>query len=236
MRNASPDWVRAGITQLRDEITLFVGTLWGFLRHPRLFTRGFLCGEIRALNPFGYLFTALGVVGAAQACFLALAPKEVETGSLLRQLLAVALPPVYYVTLGLVTHGLLWLSGSRSSHVRDTAAVALFASGPAYIGYAILLPIAGLIRYQKLPEIFGLLVIAPLGIGSLLAFVIPFVAALREIHDVRRAPWLRPILAFGIVFVLSGFFFGLVEPPGSYGLHPKIGPGSSGHWNFFFGD
>ena len=44
-----------------------------------------------------------------------------------------------------------------------------------------------------------------------------------------------PIVAFLLVFALSGLFFGFVNPPGSYGLHPTIGP-RHGHWTVFFGD
>lgn len=235
MDEPSPDWVRSGIAQLRDEIALFLRTLWGFLRHPRLFTRGFLRGDVRALNPFGYLFTAIGVIGATQAIFFALVPEEADDRSLFRQALSAALPPIYYVALGLLTHGVLWLLGSRKPPVRDTAAVALYASGPAYLGYALIVLVAGVLRNRGASQLLWNLTIGPLGIGSLLAFAVPFVAALREIHAFDRAAWTRCILAFTLVFALSGLFFGILHPPGSYGLHPTIGP-RHGHWVVFFGD
>lgn len=235
MEPGSPDWVRAGVVQLRDEVMLFVRTLWGFLRHPRLFTRGFLRGEVRALNPFGYLFTAIGVIGVAQAVFLALVPAEADDRSLLRQALSAALPPIYYVVLGLLTHAVLWLLGSRRPLVRDTAAVALYASGPAYLCYALVVLVAGTLRNRGASHLTWQLTIGPLGLGSLLAFAVPFVAALREIHAFERAAWARCILAFTLVFALSGLFFGVAHPPGSYGLHPTIGP-RHGRWVVFFGD
>lgn len=235
MEEPSPDWVRSGIAQLHDEITLFLRTLWGFLRHPRTFTRGFLRGDIRALNPFGYLFTAIGAVGVFNAVVLALLSKEASNGSVLVQALRAALPPTYYVVIGLITHALLWLLGSRRRHVRDTAAVALYAAGPAYLSYALLVFLSQILQRCGASEHLAKALLLTLSVASICAFAIPFVAALREIHDRQRGAWRRCIAAFGFVFVASGFFFGFVRPPGSFGLHPTIGP-LGGGIQFAFGN
>ena len=238
MASGSPDWVRDGLAQFRAELVLFVRTLWSFIRHPRSFTRAWLAGELHALNPFGYLLTSIGAVGAVQVLASALGVRGDEDGSLWKQVARAALPPLYFLGLGLASHFVLWLVGSRRARLRDTAAVALYASGPVYLGYAILL-LAFAILKPRAPGAVARGAIAVLALGWLLAFVVPFVAALREIHAVKRAPWVRPIFAFVIVFVLSGFFFGGVHPPGTYGLHPTIWPPTAKnehHWVAYFGD
>ena len=238
MASGSPDWVRDGLSQFRAELVLFVRTLWSFTRHPRSFTRAWLVGELRALNPFGYLLTSIGAVGAVQVLASALGAKVDEDGSLWKQVARAALPPLYFLGLGLATHLVLWLVGSRRARLRDTAAVALYASGPAYLGYAILLVVVPMLK-PRAPSALAQGALAFLALAWLLAFAVPFVAALREIHAVKRAPWVRSIFAFVTVFVLSGFFFGGVHPPGTYGLHPTIWPRGAKnehHWVAYFGD
>ena len=240
---SSPDWVRDGLAQFRAELVLFVRTLWSFVRHPRRFTRGWLDGQVHALNPFGYLLTSIGAVGAVQVLASALGAKSLEEGTLWMQVARAALPPLYFLGLGLATHGVLWLLGSRRARARDTAAVSLYASGPAYLGYAMLLLVFAMSKRgmpaSAHPSAAAQAVVTILALGWLLAFAVPFVAALREIHTVKRAPWVRAIFAFVTVFVLSGFFFGGVRPPGNYGLHPTIWPPSARdghHWVAYFGD
>lgn len=246
MPSGSPDWVRDGLAQFRAELVLFVRTLWAFLRRPRRFTREWLAGDMHALNPFGYMLTSVGVVGAVQVLASALGAKADEDGGLWKQVARAVVPVLYYLALGLATHVVLWLVGSRRARPRDTAAVALYASGPAYLNYAVILLVFTVLRKYATsagdpgrPGVAVPGVVAILGLGWLLAFAIPFIGALREIHGVARAPWARPIFAFVTVFVLSGFFFGGLRPPGSYRLHPTIWPPAAKnqhHWVVFFGD
>lgn len=128
------------------------------------------------------------------------------------------------------------LTGLQRVRVRETAALALYAAGPALVGHAVFVcVVVGLVKARLLGLADGVAAVG--AVASLVAFVVLFVASLRELHAGVRAPWLRSILAFGVVFALSGLFFGAVRPPGHYGLHPTLRPpgATNTHWVFSFG-
>ncbi len=121
--SAGPDWVRETIAVTRSEIRHFAATVNGFCRHPSRFSAAWMAGQTRALNPLGFLATALAISGTVGS----LVPGNDE-GGILGNLAAATLPYAYYVLLGVLCHPLLRLAGSTRP-LRATVAISLFAGG-----------------------------------------------------------------------------------------------------------
>jgi hypothetical protein len=120
---AGPPWLKDAIAVASDEARRFAGTALGFMRRPGRFSAAWLAGRQRALNPLGFVATALGISSAA-----ALLVQRDDGGRVLGALTAAVLPYCYYAAVGIVCHPILRLGGSIR-RLRASIAVALFAGG-----------------------------------------------------------------------------------------------------------
>jgi hypothetical protein len=77
-------------------------------------------------------------------------------------------------------------------------------------------------------------------LGAALSFSLFFYtlsAALGGLHFMYRIRWWHILIANLVAMLTSGFLFGALHPPGSYGLHLVISVGSHGHdWSFGISD
>lgn len=118
-----PPWIRDALAVAAEEARRFLGTAAGFMRRPGRFSAAWLAGDEPALNPLGFVATALGISGAAGA----LLPQH-DASRVFGAIASAVLPYCYYAAIGIASHPLLRLGGS-TRRLRASVAVALFAGG-----------------------------------------------------------------------------------------------------------
>jgi hypothetical protein len=219
--------LRAAAGASWDEAVLYARTAAGFARHPRRFLEEWKQGVRRAQNPLGFMATTLAVTAALQLARQSLpgATDEAHTGSpLWNGLLESAGPYAHYLVLGVVSHAVLRLARARGRLLGSVAAtlypagIALLVIGVLFFLGALVLPTfrrSGAVSHSDVRALTTAIVV--FGV-SYAAFVVLLVAALGRLH---RAPW-RVAMAIFAAIVASALFFGMVHPPGSYGLHPSL--------------
>jgi hypothetical protein len=216
----SPDWIRDAIHQARAELRLFFATALGFARAPKQFAAEWATGQRRALNPLGFLATAAAVLGGARS----LVGRVVHFGdaapTMAGEILDAAGPYVHYAALGVITHLVLRASGSRTP-LRAAVAVSLFAGGgpAALCQLALLFALVPL--HYIIAERVSMIALSALTTISFTAYSSTFAAGLAGLGHGRR--WWWRLLGLLTAYLVTGVLFGLLHPPGSYGLHCVIG-------------
>lgn len=204
-----PPWIRDALALAREEASRFAATALGFMRRPGRFSADWLAGRQRALNPLGFVATALGVSSAAGA----LLPGD-ERSSLWAAIALALLPYVYYAVIGLVCHPLLRLAGS-TRRLSASIAVALFAGGGpglvmtlgTYLAIGLRVTLFGAINGALLHGIPGWAV-APLALLTYAPFAFYLVTLTRGLvglHAIGRA---RGVAAVVLGLTLLAFALG----------------------------
>jgi hypothetical protein len=181
------------------------------------------------------------------ALLKALLPRKDEPEGLVSAALDALGPYAHFVALALVCHAVLRARGGAAP-LRATVALSLYAAGgPAA---ALSLPFVVLASWltatgqasnvdlRKGSALFWLVI--ALGLLALVSFAATLALALARLHRVR-ARW--PALGLALALLASAFFFGHLDPPGTYGIHAnlalrvqKTGPHSRKvQWNFGLG-
>jgi hypothetical protein len=62
---ATPNWIADGLRSFFGELAEYARTVADFTTHPSRFAAEWASGERRALNPMGFLATALGILAPA---------------------------------------------------------------------------------------------------------------------------------------------------------------------------
>lgn len=227
--DAGPDWVREALRQFGDEVRLFARTAIDFTLHPTQFALEWSSGARHALNPLGFLATSLAVVAPANAVAAWLLHQGDDASTPWRAALGALLPFAYYLFLGAAHHYVLRLFGSRRP-LRDSCAMALYAGGgPA--AAAGLLVVASALVYHALSgrtTVDGLhtrgawilIASATLSFSLFMGTLATSLGGLHRRFGIRR--W-HMIVASVVALVASGLAFGMLRPPGSYGLHFVLG-------------
>ena len=223
-KDPASSWLREAITAFLSEARLFLSTL-SFALRPRRFVDAWLEGERRVMNPLGFMATALGIAAVLAEVSASLAgarPGAAADHSVITELLQAFGPYLHYVALGLICHGLLVALGSRRS-LFGSVAIALYAGGAATLQAALMFGLesawgaAHHLSFEKLAATpTGLAALVATVTLSLLIFAIPFVRGLSALHQVGSG---RCMGALVLAFLATGFLFGLLSPPGNYGLH-----------------
>ena len=134
---------------------------------------------------------------------------------------------------------MLRLFGTRRP-LRDSCAMALYAGGgPATASRIVIgfLAIAvwertGSTEIRSALTVSGALLLAS-AILSFSLFYYTLSSALGGLHAVYRIRWWQILIANIVSMLGTGLMFGLLHPPGSYGLHFVISVGRGGHdWQF----
>lgn len=181
----------------------------------------------RAQNPLGFMATTLAVTAALQLARLSLpgATDSPSVGSpLWSGLLESVGPYAHYLVLGVLSHAVLRLERARGRLLGSVAAtlysggIALLVIGALFFLAALALPT--LRRSGDVPhsDARALAVAIVVFGGSYAGFVALLMAALGRLH---QAPW-RAAIAVIAAILATALFFGMVKPPGSYGLHPSL--------------
>jgi hypothetical protein len=218
----APPWLADGLGAMRDELRAYVATAWAFARRPHLIAPRWWRGEVEVMNPLAMLATGAALVAAAQQLASAVLGLP-EPDGLIAVVMSVLGPYVYYVAIGALCHVAL-RGGTREVALLDTVAIALFAgAGPAAVAQAlawgVVCALAPVIGHRE--ALTGIVLGAAFSV-----FCLSLSTGLGALH---RSPWWRMVLAFTLALVVTGVAFGLLRPPGTYGLHWVItvddGPG-----------
>jgi hypothetical protein len=217
VKEDGPDWVRESVVTVRDEILRFVATLFHFTLHPRRFAAAWYEGKTKALNPAGFLSTALAVNAAVLLVFGWIRGTPESADSLWSTLGDATLPYAYYVGLGVLCHPILRLCGSRRP-LRATVAIALFSGGgpglllrfSVYLQVAIHIALVGDFHGQLvegLPAWYAP-ISAVLAYGSFAAYALVLAAGLRGLHAARR--W-QIAIALTMSLLTSAYLLGVLH-------------------------
>jgi len=236
----TPDWVRDGLRQFADEVRLFLRTALDFTLHPARFAREWASGTRHALNPLGFLATALAVSGAARVLFAHVMHQSDDAGGPWRAALGAVTPFAYYLALGMVQHGVLRLFGSRR-RLRDSCGMALYAGGGPAL-FSQLMIMVGVYVYFRATGFMGVQHFAQRGafvfiVAAILSFAL-FLGCLSAsqaaLHARDRMRAHHVAGATVVALLVTAFVFAVVDPPGDFGLHVVLGPhhGANGVWAF----
>ena len=221
-------WVEESVRLALREGRLFLATAWAVTVQPARFAAEWAWGDRRALNPLGYFATAAALVTLANSLVMRLLGRPGGSEPLLTQVLDSIGIYLHYVTLGLLCHAFLRWRGSIRT-VRGSLAIALYVGGgPATIVHLFNVAMLAYVqrRYGKheftLAELTSpaLLATAMVIVASRLAALVVFIRALTGFHALKTG-WAT--LALVLAMLVTGLVFGLLDPPGQYGLHLVIG-------------
>jgi hypothetical protein len=217
VKDDGPDWVRESVVTVRDEFLRFVATLFHVTRHPQRFAAAWYEGKTKALNPAGFLSTALAVNAAAIVVLGWIRGTSGGADSMWSTLCDATLPYAYYVGLGVLCHPILRLCGSRRP-LHATVAIALFSGGGPglLLRFSLYLQIA--IHVALVGDFDGQLAVglpawyAPINLvlayGSFAAFALVLAAGLRGLHTAR---WWQVAIALAMSLLTSGYLLGVLH-------------------------
>ncbi len=210
-----------------EELRLYGATARALLRSPRRFGQAWGDGELRALNPLGFAGTTLAVLATLSLVKHALpgGVSQNDDGRVLAALLTAAGPYLHLATLGVLSHFVIkpW---RRRRSLLGSVGLALYAGGvaslltqvimtlvvcvvPSMRGDVLRLDLASAPRLQVALVMMALL-------PSFLLFVFLLGRALGGLHRLSSFITVAAVLA---AFFATGFIFGHLRPPGSYGVH-----------------
>jgi hypothetical protein len=223
-----PDWIRDALAAFVGELRLFYNTAVGMTWRPRLFFAAWLARERRALNPVGFLATSVSVT-AIFGRLLALALHDADEGqaSLVSEVLDSLGPFVHYAAIGAECHLFLLAMCRSRPRLRSSLALALFAGGgPAMFARMVMELLFSALWVRGSME-SGLARIAGTTMAAVVfaAFNTCLGSGLRVLFPASRV-WQRFLALFAMMAV-NGVLFGLLRPPGHYGLHLVIRFGSA---------
>jgi hypothetical protein len=214
---APPPWVRDGLRAAWHEARAYLGTAARFTRAPAAFMDAWWRGDMDAMNPLAMLTTGAALVGAAHQLAGAIVGIDHPDG-ILDAVLSALGPYALYVAIGVLCHLVLAPGGRRDVRVLDTIATALIAgAGPAALAEA-----AGWIATCAIWPFAPSPVVVAVMLG--IAFSIFCFTLATALGGLHHPAWWRILLAFAVSFSATGLVFGVVAPPGNYGLHWVIDP------------
>jgi hypothetical protein len=221
-------WLGDSLRATRDELALFAVTAAAVITRPARFAAAWARGDRRALNPLAFMATAAALVTVVATVASRLTPLGRPSSSLWGEALDSLGPYIYYVALGVVCHPLLRLWGSRHP-LTGSVAMSLYAGG----GPGTLATLVDLGLFLFIQRHFGkvnfsgreLLSPGVLGVGVFamvvrMASFVAFARALAGLHGLKTR---GPLVALLVALVATGLVFGLLDPPGHYGMHVAIG-------------
>jgi hypothetical protein len=207
-----PPWLRDGTRAAWHEARSYLVTTWAFTRSPRVFMDAWWHGRASAMNPLAMLATGATIVAAAHQLAGAVAGID-HPSSLVAALLSALGPYVHYLTIGVLVHLVLKPLARNEATWSDSVATTLYAgAGPTSLaealGWAVMCAVWPIVRSPT--------AVAMMHTVAFSVFCFTLATALGRLH---RAPWWATLVAFAVAFPATGLVFGILRPPGNYGLH-----------------
>jgi hypothetical protein len=221
-------WLAESLRTAAAETILYLRTVAAVSLRPARFAARWLREEQRALNPLGYFATSVSLMAVVYSLLVRWLHLPGGNESFLAELLDASGPYLHYAALGLITHALLRLGGSQRT-VTGSLAIALYVGGgPATLVTILNLAIYGLARGVLHRTEFvgtgalrpGSMALVVVAYASRVYMFVAFIRGLAGLHGIK-ARWVT--LAFAVALVVMGLVFGLLNPPGHYGLRLLIG-------------
>jgi hypothetical protein len=230
-------WIGESLAATARELRLFLSTAAAVTVRPARFAAEWVRGQRQALNPLGFMATAAALVTVAATLASRLARLGGSSTSLVGEALESLGPYLHYVALGLICHGVMLLAGSRRS-VGGSIALSLYlGGGPGTVATLVDLALFVVVqRWFGKVNFSGAELMSPpvLAMGILawalrLGVAACFVGAFAGLHQ-RRTGW--AVLGLVVALAVTGLIFGLLDPPGRFGMHLVIGhaEGSGRSW------
>jgi hypothetical protein len=229
-------WLEDSLTATARELRAFAETAAAATVRPARFARGWVEGRHAALNPLAFMATAAALVTVAGTLAARLGPLG-GSSTLAGEVLDSVGPYLHYLALGLICHAILRLAGSRR-RVAGSVAMSLYVGG----GPGTVATLIDLVMFLVVSKLFGKVnfsaaelatpVLMAVGVvvwAVRLGMAVAFVAAFVGLHRVRVG-W--AVLGLVVALLLTGLAFGILAPPGRYGMHLAIGhlAGGRRHW------
>jgi hypothetical protein len=225
---ATPDWIADGVRASIGEVAQYLRTAAAFTAHPGRFAIEWASGEQKALNPMGFLATALGVLAPSLVLVGRFQPThDSSPESLLADVAGAVTPFAYYLLIGGLQHGVLRAFGSRR-RLRDSWAMALYAGGGpctagtvALCAYATALLLGGgKATFDSGGDVTpASVVLMAATISVQLIFLLTLGLSLRGLHSPYGIRGWHVALATCLAVLASALLFGYAKPPGSFGVH-----------------
>ena len=215
-RDEAPDWIRDAARGAREEVRLYLRTLWGISARPSRFARAWADGTERGLNPLAFMATTASLFTGVTQLVGWLGFEFSSGGSFGRDLLQAVGPFVQYAAAGLLAHLALFAMRSRRRW-RDSLAIGLYAGGPAFVGY-LLTVLASALLWVALgrPPAQALYAVMPervrpalwaLMVSSFVLFARSLCLGLAGVHNGRRvAAGLATLFALSVLALVLGRF------------------------------
>ena len=132
---APPNWLADAVRNVLGELRLFGRTYWGITVHPMRFAEEWASGRSRALNPLAFMATS-GSLLAGLHQVMSLLGYPTGGDSFAAQILESIGPFAQYAVIGVLVHVAL-LGVKPKRRLLDSLGIALYAGGPAMIGYVV---------------------------------------------------------------------------------------------------
>jgi hypothetical protein len=210
--------------------------MWLFLRAPGTFVEAWRQGSRELLNPLGFLAFSVLILGAVrsfgwwylQRRGLAIDADITGEQPFWAELWGALGPSLHFAVLGLICHHTLRLLGNRDARASSSAAMTFYAAGSAgLVGEVLVWALVLTLLTLGVVSVDG--VYAPLfaGFGVALSSFCAYLGfTLGALHLPR---WWHMLLAFAAAFLITGIFFGHVDPPGDYGIRWFLRVWQDGH-------
>jgi hypothetical protein len=207
-----PPWLRDGIRATWHEARSYLATTWAFTRSPRAFIDAWWHGQTSAMNPLAMLATGATIAAAAHQLAGAVVGID-HPSSLAAAVLSALGPYVHYITIGALVHLVLKPLARSEATLSDSVASALYAgAGPTSVAEAF----GWVVMCAVWPIVRSPAALAVMQSVAFSVFCFTLATALARLH---RPPWWAMLVAFAVAFPATGLGFGLLHPPGNYGLH-----------------
>jgi hypothetical protein len=209
--------LREAVAVVRDESVRFLVTALQCTRHPRRFAAAWFAGETRALNPVGYVSTALAISTAVRSVTLALLSVS-DDGGFWSNVGAATLPYAYYALLGVMCHVVL-RQRKTARPLRASMAIALYIGG----GPGLLLSLAVYLDLWLYYAVTGMLpggqgfmgapgwakpILLALVLGAAALFLMALASGFRALHAASRV---RAIVAILVALAGSAVLLGALH-------------------------
>lgn len=236
---AERDWVGATRRSIAAEAALYLDTMRAFLLTPRTFVQEWKRGEREYMNPLGFLALSVLVLGTVRSFgwwYLVRSGSKYATElagdkPFWAELWGALGPSLHFAALGLIAHYTLRALGNHTQRASSSAAMTFYAAGSAGLVMETLVwaLVLGLLAVGGIPleRVYNPLFA---GFGVALGVFCAYLGfTLGTLHLPRG--W-HMLLAFAAAFVLTGLFFGQVQPPGDYGIRWFLQVYEHGEWIF----
>jgi hypothetical protein len=250
-----PPWLERAWVGIRRELLGTARALVLVMFRPRTFALGWSSGDRPAPNPMAVLASCVTVTLAAKlvllqtfkSAFAASLPSAGREPGVLGALLDTFGPSLHAIVLGVICHLTLWVLGKHRRSWRASVGWTIYCASAALVLLTVGLALTaaavgasgeiasaardgGVRAHLDATDMVGssasLVAVVMLAVVFIIGSgLVMWVSIVRGLAAVHLARWYWVFLGLVIALLITGALFGLLEPPGTYGIHPVIDGG-----------